>query len=57
MGVVIQFKRPASASASCTPSYPYVLVFPWLRQMVYDEPVFRMETDAEYVARLKQYNG
>lgn len=56
MGVVLPFRRREVRSelpehlavvvATMMPSY--------LRQMVYDYPVFRMETDGEYAARLKR---
>lgn len=55
MGVVLPFKRREAPVIALRSAEPIPLLpFLWGRQMVYDYPVFRMETDGEYAARLKR---
>ena len=62
MGVVLEFKRPQRDLAgsdggplpAVAPEYPLLPFFSQYRRMIFDCPVFRMETDGEYAARLKR---
>jgi hypothetical protein len=67
MGVVLEFKRPGRdfagsdggllperAPSAVASEYPLLPFFSQYRRMIFDCPIFRMETDGEYAARLKR---